>query len=120
MLPKNYSLRKILVVFSFFEIFCTRVGNSERFSQGKLMLQFSTQMQNDEIRCVGCVVCCSSSSIVLPIKISPKNYLNNGNLESYSKVCLDIDIETFFQQLNFLKSTLTQSLFLLRLHWLSK
>ena len=26
----------------------------------------------------------------------------------------------FFQQLNFLKSTLTQSLFLLRLHWLSK
>lgn len=34
MLPKNYSLRKILVVFSFFEIFCTRVGNSERFSQG--------------------------------------------------------------------------------------
>ena len=36
MLPKNYSLRKILVVFSFFEIYCTRVGNSERFSQGKL------------------------------------------------------------------------------------
>ena len=35
MLPKNYSLRKILVVFSFFEIYCTRVGNSERFSQGK-------------------------------------------------------------------------------------
>ena len=66
MLPKNYSLRKILVVFSFFEIFCTRVGNSERFSQGKMLLQFSTQMQNDEIRCVGCVVCCSSSSIVLP------------------------------------------------------
>ena len=35
MLPKNYSLRKILVLFSFFEIYCTRVGNSERFSQGK-------------------------------------------------------------------------------------
>ena len=37
MLPKNY--RKILVVFSFFEIFCTRVGNSERFSQGKFCIQ---------------------------------------------------------------------------------
>ena len=35
MLPKNESLRKILVVFSFFETFCTRVGNSERFGQGK-------------------------------------------------------------------------------------
>ena len=39
MLPKNYSLRKILVVFSFFEIFCTRVGNSERFSQGEYSFQ---------------------------------------------------------------------------------
>merc|ERR1711892_305396 len=34
MLPKNYCFKKILVVFSFFEIFCTRVGNSERFGQG--------------------------------------------------------------------------------------
>jgi len=36
MLPKNYCFKKILVVFSFFEIFCTRVGNSERFGQGFL------------------------------------------------------------------------------------
>jgi hypothetical protein len=35
MLPKNYCFKKILVVFSFFEIFCTRVGNSERFGQGE-------------------------------------------------------------------------------------
>ena len=35
MLPRNDFLRKILVVFSFFETFCTRVGNSERFGQGE-------------------------------------------------------------------------------------
>ena len=40
MLPKNESLRKILVVFSFFETFCTRVGNSERFGQGKPSLSY--------------------------------------------------------------------------------
>ena len=40
MLPKNESLRKILVVFSFFETFCTRVGNSERFGQGKRPLSY--------------------------------------------------------------------------------
>ena len=45
MLPRNESLRKFLVVFSFFETFCTRVGNSERFGQGRhfliLLLVFS-------------------------------------------------------------------------------
>ena len=40
MLPKNESLRKILVVFSFFETFCTRVGNSERFGQGESSLSY--------------------------------------------------------------------------------
>ena len=40
MLPKNFSLKKLFVIFSFFEIFCTRVGNSERFSQGMSLVTF--------------------------------------------------------------------------------
>ena len=47
MLPKNESLRKILVVFSFFETFCTRVGNSERFGQGESSLSFFFRISHD-------------------------------------------------------------------------
>ena len=47
MLPKNESLRKILVVFSFFETFCTRVGNSERFGQGESSLSYFFPISHD-------------------------------------------------------------------------
>jgi len=49
MLPKNDCLRKIFVVFSFFETFCTRVGHSERFGQGFVHSEDNVRYFGDDV-----------------------------------------------------------------------